>query len=173
MDHARHPPDQRLGVGQLLVRLLSQYRREALAEAADLGYGDIRVAHLQIFAHLGRRPVRLTELAARAQLSLAATSEVVSELDAAGYVDRRSDPGDGRAKLIVLTAKGRRAYADSGSRVREIERHWAGIVGPRKFEEACRVLQELLGHLAPPLGPRTELAQTAVSPSRSGGVRHR
>ena len=65
--------------------------------------------------------VRLTELAARAQLSLAATSELVNDLVALGYLTRRPDPADGRAKLIDLTNRGRRLLADAGERVADIE----------------------------------------------------
>ena len=50
--------------------------------------------------------MRLTELAARAELSLSATSELVNELEHLGYLHRIPDPRDGRAKLIVPTDRG-------------------------------------------------------------------
>jgi DNA-binding MarR family transcriptional regulator len=141
-------PHDRLAVGQLLVRLLREFRLELLAPAADHGYADLREPHLQIFGNIGIHGTRLTELASRAQLSLAATSELVNELQELGYLERRPDSTDGRAKLIFPTAHGRRALDDAGNRVAEIEGHWADIVGRESFGDACRTLQQILDALA-------------------------
>jgi DNA-binding MarR family transcriptional regulator len=134
----------RLAIGQLLGRLLTQFRHELFSPAADRGYADIREAHLQVFGNIGTQGIRLTDLAAHSQLSLAATSELVNDLQSLGYLERRPDTSDGRAKLIHPTQKGRRALDDAGDRVAEIEHHWSDLVGEAKFERACRTLQELL-----------------------------
>lgn len=137
-------PADRLAIGQLLGRLLRQFRRELFASAANAGYPDLRGAHLQIFSNLGINGIRLTDLAARAQLSLTATNELVGDLQRLGYLARRRDPTDGRAKLIFLTVRGRQALDDAGDRVAEIEQQWAAIVGTRRFTDACRTLQDLI-----------------------------
>src|SRR3954470_23704442 len=54
--------------------------------------------------------LRLTELAERTDLEMALVSREVRSLEADGYVRRSADPRDGRASLVGLTAKGRRAY---------------------------------------------------------------
>jgi DNA-binding MarR family transcriptional regulator len=144
---SRDLPADRLAIGQLLVRLLRQFRTELFAPAAEAGYPDLREPHLQIFGNLGIDGVRLTELAARAQLSLAATSELVNDLQELGYLERRPDPADGRAKLIFPTPRGRQALDDAGDRVAEIEQHWSRVVGPDRFADTCRTLQELLDKL--------------------------
>ncbi len=140
-------PQDRLAVGQLLGRLLRQFRVELFAPAAAHGYSDLREPHLQIFGNLGIDGIRLTDLATKAQLSLAATSELVTELEELGYLERRPDARDGRAKLIFPTRRGRRALDDAGDRVAEIEDHWAQTVGPEGFSDACRLLQLLLDAL--------------------------
>jgi DNA-binding MarR family transcriptional regulator len=140
----------RLAVGQLLVRLLHEFRAELLAGAAEGGYEDLRMPHLQIFGNVGIDGIRLTDLAARAQLSLAAASEFVSDLDALGYLERRADPSDGRAKLIFPTRRGRQALDDAGDRVAGIEQHWAGLVGTQEFASAMQTLQRLLDGLTAP-----------------------
>lgn len=139
-------PADRLAVGQLLVHLLRQFRMELFAFARDSAYADIREAHLQVFGNI-YGGARLTELAGRAQLSLAATSELVNDLEHLGYLERRPDPGDGRAKLIVATERGRAALAEAGDRVAEIEEHWSQLIGPSRFSAACRALQDLLDTL--------------------------
>jgi DNA-binding MarR family transcriptional regulator len=137
-------PADRLAIGQLLVRLLAQFRRELFASAAGRGYADIREAHLQVFGNVGIEGIRLTALAARSQLSLAAASELLDDLQQLGYLERRPDPSDGRAKLIYPTPRGRQALSDAGDRVAEIEHGWAGLVGRADFDAACRTLQHLL-----------------------------
>jgi DNA-binding MarR family transcriptional regulator len=146
---SRDLPTDRLAVGQLLVRLLREFRRELSAPAAAAGYGDIRDPHLQIFGTIGTGGVRLTDIAARAQLSLAATSELVNDLQTLGYLERQPDPSDGRAKLICLTERGRRLQADAGDRVADIEQRWSAIVGTPSFTDMCWTMQRLLDHLDP------------------------
>jgi DNA-binding MarR family transcriptional regulator len=145
---SRDLPTDRLAIGQLLGQLLRQFRAELFEPAAGRGYADIREPHLQIFGNLGGTAgVRLTELAARAPLSLAAASELVNDLQRLGYLERQPDATDGRAKLIVPTAKGRQALADAGDRVAEIEAHWAAVLGARRYAQVTRALQDLLDAL--------------------------
>jgi len=131
-------------VGQLLVRLLAEFRRELLAEAESHGYGDLRPAHLQITGNIGTKGIRLTALAARAQLSLAATSELVNEMQAMGYLERRTDPADGRAKLIFPTERGLKMLGEASSKVLELEQLWGAYAGKQRFEEALQTLQDVL-----------------------------
>jgi DNA-binding MarR family transcriptional regulator len=147
MAKATDLPADRQAIGQLLVRLLYRFRQEMLSAAAERGYQDIRAPHLQIFGSLGIDGIRLTDLAARAQLSLAAASEFVTELQELGYLERRPDPADGRAKLIFPTLRGRQALGDAGDRVAEIEQHWSELVGRARFDQAGRILQDLLDRL--------------------------
>lgn len=147
MAPSRGLPSDRQAIGQLLVRLLSEFRRELSEPMAERGYGDIRRPHLQIWGNLAGQGRRLTELASRAELSLSATSELVNELESLGYLHRVPDPSDGRAKLIVPTARGAEALEAAADRVAEIEQHWARLVGRDRFDEACYVLDELLEKL--------------------------
>ena len=144
MTTSRDLRTDRLAVGQLLGRLLRQFRSELLAPGAEAGFDDLREAHLQIFGNVGIDGIRLTELAARAQLSPAATSELVDDLQGLGYLERHPDPTDGRAKLISPTRRGRRALDAAGDRVAEIEQRWAGIVGRPTFDAAMETLHALL-----------------------------
>ncbi len=147
MATSRDLPTDRLAIGQLLIRLLREFRRELSAPAVAAGYGDIRDPHLQIFGAIGMGGVRLTDVAARAQLSLAATSELVNDLQDLGYLERQQDPRDGRAKLICLTERGRAVMAHAGDRVATIEEQWSAVVGTGPFTQMCATMQRLLDHL--------------------------
>ncbi|HEX7993035.1 MAG TPA: MarR family transcriptional regulator [Streptosporangiaceae bacterium] len=147
MPTSRDLPADRLAIGQLLVRLLRQFRAELFEPAAGHGYPDLREPHLHIFGNVGVDGIRLTDLAGRAQLSLATVSELVSNLQDLGYVERRADGTDKRAKLIFPTRRGRQALDDAGDRVAQIEERWSQIVGSERFADTCRTLQELLDTL--------------------------
>ena len=142
-------PD-RLAIGQLLGRLLREFRTELFSPASEHGYADLREPHLRIFGNVGIDGVRLTDLAARSLLSLATTSELVSDLQRLGYLERRPDPVDRRAKLIFPTTRGRQALDDAGNRVAEIEQHWRDVLGERRFDDMCRHMQDLLDTLRSP-----------------------
>lgn len=148
MPTSRDLPADRLAIGQLLGRLLREFRVELFAPADEHGYTDIREPHLHIFGNVGVDGVRLTELATRAQLSLGTTSELVSDLQQLGYLERRPDPADGRAKLIFPTARGRQALSDAGDRVAEIEQHWRTTLGGKHFDDMCGAMQRLLDELS-------------------------
>ena len=149
MASSRDLANDRLAIGQLLVRLLREFRDDLAAPRADAGYADVREPHFQIFGNIRMGGIRLTELADRAQLSLAATSELVNDLADLGYLTRRPDPADGRAKLIELTKRGRDLMADAGNRVAAIERRWTALAGERNFTQMCRTMQRLLDELDP------------------------
>ncbi len=149
MPSSRELPTDRQAIGQLLGRLLREFRQDLAKPRSERGYGDIRDPHMQIFGNIRMGGVRLTELAERAQLSLAATSELVNDLSDLGYLARRPDPADGRAKLIDLTARGRGLLALAGERVAEIEHRWSATVGPEAFDHMCETMQKLLDELNP------------------------
>lgn len=142
-------PTDRQAVGQLLVRLLREFRRDLAEPHVEQGYSDVRDPHMQIFGNIRTGSIRLTELASRAQLSLAATSELVNDLAALGYLTRRPDPQDGRAKLIELTERGQRLLADAGRRVADMEARWSELVGANDFAHMCATMQRLLDALNP------------------------
>jgi DNA-binding MarR family transcriptional regulator len=134
-------------IGQILVRLLHQLRAEVFREGASRG-SNLRFPHLQVIANLvGVEGIRLTDLANRAALSMAACSELVNELESLGYIERTADPTDGRAKLIVPTALGRRMLSESQKAIRQLEQRWATYCQPGEFDGACLTLDRLLRDL--------------------------
>ena len=152
----------RLPIGQLLGRLLHSFRQELHRRAQEGGYGDIREAHLQVFGAIDWRGTRLTDLAARADMTLPAMSELVDDLQRAGYLERRPDPRDGRAKLIGPTRKGRHAIVQALRAVREIEASYARIVGDEQFTVLVGVLQDLVDSR-----PRSWREPTSLVPDSS------
>jgi DNA-binding MarR family transcriptional regulator len=148
MAPSRGLPHDRLAIGQILVRLLHQFRTELFADAETDGrFRDIRFPHLQVWGNIGIDGIRLTDLAGKGQLSLAACSELVDELQHLGYLERRPDPSDGRAKLIFPTIKGRDLLDSAGQAVAELEQRWRQKLPRGAFDIACKTLDDLLSAL--------------------------
>jgi DNA-binding MarR family transcriptional regulator len=115
--------------------LLAAHR--ALAEVlaasmAERGYGDVRPGHGALFLHIDRRSgTRLGELASRAGVTKQSMMQVVDDLEARGYVRRVPDPADARAKLVRLTAEGRRCATEFRRAVQVLETRIRRRVGDR------------------------------------------
>jgi DNA-binding MarR family transcriptional regulator len=56
-------------------------------------------------------PMRLSQLADLADLEAPLVSREIARLCEGGYVKREADPTDGRATIVELSGKGRRAYS--------------------------------------------------------------
>ena len=70
--------------------------------------------------------------------------ELVDELEGLGYVERRPDPTDRRAKLIVLTALGRDCIAAGIATIQGIEERIDEVLGRRGHAQQRRLLTLLL-----------------------------
>jgi DNA-binding MarR family transcriptional regulator len=142
--------DERLPIGQLLVNLTRLFRAELAARGEGAAEVEgIRPAHLQIFGSIKADGSRLTDLARSADLSLSSAAELVDDLEAIGYLERRADPSDGRAKLVSLTGRGWAAVRSGRVVIAEIEGDWAGQIGEKRFAELTTTLQDLLDALDP------------------------
>ena len=68
--------------------------------------------------HEAGESLPLGQLAERLSCVKSNITQLVDRLEADGYVARKPDPRDRRARLAVMTPKGRKAWKD-GTRVRE------------------------------------------------------
>lgn len=141
---------QRLPIGQLFGNLQRLFRAELASRGASSeDVGGIRPAHLQVFGTIKAEGTRLTDLARWSDSSLSATSELVDDLERLGYLERRPDPSDGRAKLVCLTERGWTAMRAGRRAIVEIESDWAAAMGQVKFDALAQGLQSLLDGLDP------------------------
>jgi DNA-binding MarR family transcriptional regulator len=90
---------------RLLPRVLGGLRRvggpeELRTECGAIGVGPRHIGALMQLMTSG--PMTVSELAARLEASLAATSLMVSELDAAGLVERHQDAADRRRTIVTV-----------------------------------------------------------------------
>jgi MarR family transcriptional regulator, temperature-dependent positive regulator of motility len=147
MDYERKAVSRADGGRRSLLRLLVEGSRamegrlyEGLRAA---GYGHVRPAHYAIFRYLEDEGSRVTELAEAAGMTKQSMGELVDHLERRGYVERCPDPRDGRAKIVVLTAKGRRGIEAAAELIAEIEGELARWMGKERLEELTGSLADL------------------------------
>jgi DNA-binding MarR family transcriptional regulator len=118
-----------------------------LARLRSAGHENVRTSHGYVFQHLlGDTPPTVSELAELLGVTQQAASKSILELEALGYVERRPDEDDSRARRIALTAKGR-AVIERGRTARaKLEAELAEALGSRTLESARRAMLVLLEH---------------------------
>ena len=100
--------------------------------------------HSAVFAQIDPEGTRLTQLAARARMTPQAMGELVDELEELGYVVRRPDATDRRAKLVVLTARGHDCVAAGRATIDGIEERLEDLLGARGRATLRRLLVRVL-----------------------------
>ena len=141
MEDAPALGDHNLGV---LISILNRVVDDAVMAALAGEHGDVRRSHGVVFEMLDPGGSHVADLARRARMTRQAMGELVDDLERLGYVERRPDPRDGRAKLVVLTAKGERTMRDGISAVSDLEARWTAHLGA----EQARALRAALVSLS-------------------------
>ena len=120
-------------------------RRRVHADVRAAGFGDLTPAHLYVFQLPGPDGVRPTELAARMNMTKQAANHLLSGLEARGYIQRVAAAGDGRGKVLRLTARGREGTRIMNESALRLEDEWAHRLGGEALERLRQELAELAG----------------------------
>lgn len=134
-ERKRKDPD----LGILSSRTLFALQKELFATLAEQGHPELRPRHGAVLAYLDEEGSRATDLAAQSGQHKQVIGTLVDELVELGYVERRPDPADRRAKLIVPTDKGLDQMARSDAIMAAIERRYAEAVGEADYAVFKRV----------------------------------
>jgi DNA-binding MarR family transcriptional regulator len=124
---------------------------------AERGWPDVRVNYGFVLLAARDGGVRGADLAVLLGVSKQAASKLVDGMQDAGYVARAPDPGDDRAKRIVLTERGRLLLDAVEEIYAGLESAWAEVIG-RSAVESLRadltvVLERTHGGRLPAVTP--------------------
>jgi DNA-binding MarR family transcriptional regulator len=123
------------GLLALSLHVLTDQLRARLAEA---GFDDIRRPFGFIFRAVAKDGATINELADLLEVSKQATSKIIDDMEARGYVTRFESPDDRRSKIVRLTERGTRAMQTALRLNRELEASLESRVGPKAIK-AMRV----------------------------------
>ncbi|PRY40626.1 MarR family winged helix-turn-helix transcriptional regulator [Umezawaea tangerina] len=139
-------PDSPPDLGVLAGRLLSAVQRDLFATLAEKGFADLQPRHGTVLAHLRREGVRATDLSRASGVHKQVIGTVVDELERLGYVERRPDPADRRAKLIVPTGRGLDQMRAADTFMTAMERRHARRLGPDAYARFKALLDDVAEH---------------------------
>jgi DNA-binding MarR family transcriptional regulator len=144
----REDPRTRAFVLDPMRRVLRAVHRDLEAVLARIGYPEVRVPHINVFAHVPRgEGMRMSVLAEQMQLTPGAVTQLVAHLERLGLVRRVRDPSDGRGVIVAPTEAAERGYNEARGRLAKLEEEWERIVGPRRWKTFKAVLWEVVGQL--------------------------
>ena len=134
---------QRVDLGVSLF-IPYRYTEDRLFRALqDAGFNDWTLAQCRVFQRIAPNGSRLKDLADQAQMAKQSASVMVDQLEHLGYVRRIPDPTDGRARLIVIEPRGRRAVEVAMATLDEIYAEWETYLGTRNFTLLHQILDQL------------------------------
>jgi DNA-binding MarR family transcriptional regulator len=131
-----------------LLRPCWQWIRDQIFDGvvAD-GYDDLNAAHVALFRYPGLDGQRPSDLAGQLQITRQSINDLLGHLESCGYITRRADAADGRARVVRLTAKGRRLEEAVTRQAQAAELHISEFLGPPRFAQFREALEELASHL--------------------------
>jgi DNA-binding MarR family transcriptional regulator len=134
--------------GRLLLNAFRYFEQGLMVRLREAGYGELGRVHLSVLRQVDFAGTRVTELADRVGVTKQAMSQFLSECEDLGFLERRADPSDGRAKLVYFTAKGQ-AFMNAVKRViQSAEKEIVATLGAAEVErlrDGLKKLAERLG----------------------------
>jgi DNA-binding MarR family transcriptional regulator len=134
----------RADLGILLVLAYQEFVRELRIALTKQGFADQGRSDGYVLRILGGQPMTVSALADRLEISKQGAGQIVDDMERRGYLERRPDPTDGRARLLHLSEHGRAVLAAARRFHQSYERRLIAEHG----REAVAGLRELLTAMA-------------------------
>ena len=125
-------------VAALLGRLLELVRQVLASEDPGL-----RNSHVRLLSSVPPSGTTITELSGQLFMTKQAVGQFVAQLEETGHVTVLLDPEDGRRRIVITTALGRRTVRAVNETIAALEDHWAGVVGVERYGQFREVLEQI------------------------------
>ena len=116
-----------------LARLLAVAYRQLIdglhTRLAELGWDDVRPSYGFVLLTLRERQASVSDLATLLGVSKQATSKLVDQMAAGGYVTREPSTVDARQLVVALAPRGHELLAVVERTYEELEAEWASVTG--------------------------------------------
>jgi len=143
MDVAATPQPVDLGI--LLALAFQEFVRELREAHVRAGFDDLGRSDGVVFRALAAGPMTVSDLAARLEISKQGAGQIVDDMQQRGYLERRPDPQDGRARLVFLSERGTLALAEARRFHRRYERRLVREHGAEAVAALRRLLEVIAG----------------------------
>lgn len=116
-----------------------------LRDLRAAGHRSVRRSHGYVIQLLVEEEPTVTEIASRLGISQQAASKSVADLERLGYVERRADDRDRRARRVSMTTRGRELLSQTRELRQRLAQELLDVAGADDVAAARRTLHALLG----------------------------
>ncbi len=127
-------------IGALLRAPAQAIHRRIIHDLNAAGFKELSLPHMAVFRFPSPHGERPSVLAERAGMSKQAMNRLLGSLEDLGYLKRSDAPDEGRARIVHFTKRGHAAYAKAIDILRDIERDWVAVLGPKDFAKLKEIL---------------------------------
>jgi DNA-binding MarR family transcriptional regulator len=131
--------------GLLLAKAFQELIDELHATMGEGGFDDIGRNDGFVFRALAGQPTTVSALSARLEISKQGTGQIIDDMERRGYVRRRPDPSDARARLVELSDRGTAALECARTFHRSYESRLVAKVGRGDVTTVRHVLAVMSG----------------------------
>ena len=150
-----------------LIGIARDLQSRALRALHERGFAGVRPSFTPLLTRLWQEARPLTSLASELAISAQACSQLVGHVEAAGYLERRKNPDDGRSRVARLTPRGRALIEESVQILLACDREYAAHVGAGAYQRFTTALAALYRGLGLPVHADSTLIARG---GRSSGV---
>lgn len=108
-------------LGILVLLAYQSFVRQLHADLAAKGFDDLGGSDGVVMRVISTRPRTVSELATLLEITPQGAAQIVDSMERRGYVARRPDPGDRRARLVELSRRGRESIGAARAFHRRVE----------------------------------------------------
>jgi DNA-binding MarR family transcriptional regulator len=141
-------PSVPASLGVMLRLLHQQFAGAVDAALAEAGFGDLRSSYASVFTFVPPEGMPVAELTRLARVRKQSMTQTVEELERLGYVERHPSPTDKRARLVFLTARGKKVRPLAMAAGSRIEAQWAQLLGQKELDALKQSLAVLMARVA-------------------------
>jgi len=135
-------------VGSMMRTTVNWIMDRIYEHVAEAGFDDLGRAHVRLFRYPTADGLRPSELADRLQVTKQSVNDLLRDLEARGCVVLEPDPGDGRARVVRLTDRGRALEDAAYEGAAVAQQLIADKLGARRFAQMRDALQEVSTSIA-------------------------
>jgi DNA-binding MarR family transcriptional regulator len=144
LEQVSTPLAHQLDFGILLGLAYQYFVGELQTHMQARGFQDMGPSFGYVLRAVAAEPLTATQLGARLHLTPQGAAKIVDDMVRRGYLERRADPEDGRARLLVLATRGRLALRAARAFHRAFEHRFARSYGADAAHTVRAALEALL-----------------------------
>jgi DNA-binding MarR family transcriptional regulator len=143
--------EQNLAIAMHVLRAATQVVDAIQDGLGSRGFTDVRPAHGFAFVRISAGGATVADVAEHLGVTKQAASQLVEQLVRRGYVTRETDPRDGRARLLTLTARGTACTRAAEDAAADAAGAWRPQLGDEGMASLCAALGAVVvpGRLRP------------------------